>query len=143
LALALVAVSLGYGLFMIGKNWPRDVRAVFSPAYAEAQRRRDIPFFESFQYLNHRPEVKKVLILDRSVPPFYCEKDYLKPVGQWGERTLPGGIGPLEAVQQARELGVTHILDVNSSIAPFQITEPRAGLTLALELANQRIYRVD
>jgi len=143
LAVALIAVSLGYGLFMIGKNWPRSVHAVFSPSYAEAERRRDIPFFESFQYLNNTPEVKKVLILDRSVPPFYSEKDYIKPVGQWGERTLPEAIGPLEAVEQAHALGVTHILDVNSNIAPFQIMEPGTNLTLVLESPNQRIYRVD
>lgn len=143
LAVAVIAVSLGYGLFMIGKGWPRSVHAVFSPAYAEAERRRDIPFFESFQYLNDTPEVKKVLIPDRSVPPFYSEKDYIKPVGQWGERTLPGAIGPLEAVDQARALGVSHILDVNSTVAPFQIVGPRTGLTLVLDLPNQRVYRVN
>jgi hypothetical protein len=143
LAVAVIAVSLGYGLFMIGKSWPRSVRAVFSPAYAEAERRRDIPFFESFQYLNNTPEVKKALLLDRSVPPFYSEKDYIKPEGQWGECTLPGAIGPLEAVDQARALGVSHILDVNSTVAPFQIVGPRTGLTLVLDLPNQRVYRVN
>jgi hypothetical protein len=143
LTIVIFTVSLSYGLLMIAKNWPDSVHAVLSSTYAETQRRRDIPFLESFKYLNTTRDVKKVLILDRSVPPFYSEKDYLKPVGQWGERTLPGGIGPVEAVAQARALGVSHILDVHSSVAPFQIVEPRADLTLVLDLPSQRVYRLD
>jgi hypothetical protein len=143
LAVSIVAASVGYGLFMIGKGWSGSVRAVISPAYAEAARTARIPFLQSFQYLNESPNVKRVLILDRSVTPFYMDKDYIKPVGQWGELTVPGVTTPLEALQQARELGVSHVLDVNSDVAPFQIVGQRNGLTLVFEARNQRVYLVD
>ena len=143
LAAAVIAVSFGYGLLMIARDCAPLVHAVFSPTFAQARRASEIPYLESFQYLNHTSEVRKILILDRSVPSFYCEKDYLKPVGQWGERTLPGAPDPQEALRQARSLGVSHILDVNSSIAPFQVAETQAGLTLVLSSVDQRVYRVD
>jgi len=143
LAAAVIAISFGYGLLMIARDCSPLVHAVFSPAFAQARRASEMPYLESFQYLNHTREVRKILILDRSVPSFYCEKDYLKPVGQWGERTLPGAPDPLEALRQARSLGVSHVLDVNSSVAPFQVTEAQPGLTLVLSSVDQRVYRVD
>jgi hypothetical protein len=143
LAASVVAVSVGYGSFMIGKTWLGSVHASLSPTYAAAGRRSNIPFFESFQYLNTSSDVRRVLILDWSVPPYYSDKDYIKPVGRWGERTLPEVSTPAEALDRTRELGVSHILDVNSNVAPFQIVEPRTGVTLVFEARNQRIYRVD
>jgi hypothetical protein len=143
LAVSIVFTSLSYGTFMIAKAWPNALHSVLSPEYAEAQRAGNVPFLQSFQYLNKSPDVTRVLILDPSVPPFYSDKDYIKPLGQWGEQTLPGSISPLEAVQKVHELGVSHVLDVNSEVAPFRIVGPRKGLTLVLEARNQRIYRVD
>ena len=143
LAVSVVAASVGYGLFMIGKGCSGKVRAVISPAYADADRTASIPFLLSFRYLNKSTDVKRVLILDPSVTPFYLDKDYVKPVGQWGERTLSGIKTPLEALDQVGELGISHVLDVSSEIAPFQIDGHRNGLTLILESRNQRVYRVD
>jgi len=139
----LVAVSVGYGLFMIGKAWPAEVNAVFSERHAEQVRKANIPFLQSFEYLNSSPDVKKVLILDKSVTPVYLDKDYIKPLGQWGELTLTGVSTPIEALKEAHELGVSHVLDVNSEVASFQIVGSRTGLTLVLEARNQRIYRID
>jgi hypothetical protein len=84
-----------------------------------------------------------VLILDRSVPPFYLDKDYRKPVGQWGELTLPGVATPADALAQVGKLHVTHVLDANSEVAPFQVNQPAAGLHLVFEGKDQRVYRVE
>jgi hypothetical protein len=143
LATTIVLASVSYGMFMIGRYWPEDTRMVISSEYAHEVRNRRIPFLESFQYLNTSPAVRRILILDRSVTPFYLDKDYVKPVGQWGERTLPGAMTALDALENVRELGISHVLDVNSEVSPFQITEHNKGLTLVVDSQNQRVYRVD
>jgi hypothetical protein len=83
-----------------------------------------------------------VLILDRSVPPFYLRKSYVKPVGQWGERTLPGADTGVAALEHNYELHITHVLDVVSPVSGFQIQNPPPGLKLVFERPDQRIYRV-
>src|SRR5208337_1292626 len=89
LAAAVIACSLLYGLFMIGSSRRDDIHAVFSNSFAQQRREEKIPFFESFEYVNKDASARNVLILDPSVPPYYCDKSYVKPFGQWGERTLP------------------------------------------------------
>src|SRR6266481_3147055 len=73
----LVAVSVLYGVFMIVKAEADPIHAVFSAPYAAKRRAEQIPYVESFDFLNHDPSVNDVLILDRSVPPFYLEKNYV------------------------------------------------------------------
>jgi len=114
-----------------------------SPSYAETIREKQIPFVKSFQYLNGEPTVAKVLILDRSVPPFYLEKAYVKPVGQWGELTVPGIANASLALAVAKELGITHVLDVCSELSTFQVKADDARLKLVFESTNQRIYQVE
>jgi len=143
LAGTLVAISVFYGLFMIEKANLRNVHTVISPTFAETERSRNIPFRESFEYLNSSADVRRVLILDRSVPPFYCDKDYVKPVGQWGERMLPGVLTPIQALQRVGELNVSHVLDVNSEVAGFQIVGTNPMLTLVFESKKERIYKVN
>lgn len=142
LAVSLVATSIAYGAFMIFRSQSQNVRAVFSSSYAKERELNEIPFSQSFEFLNHQPVVRRVLILDRSVPPFYLDKDYVKPVGQWGERTLPGVANALESLELTHELKISHVLDVNSEIASFQIVGEKPGLTLIFEAKNQRIYSV-
>lgn len=142
LAAALVAVSISYGSFMIGSSQTDNLRAVFSRQYAEIRRAREIPYLASFRYLNSDPLVRKVLILDRSVPPYYSDKAYVKPVGQWGELTVPGVSTSLEALPYVHQLDITHILDVVSPVSGFQIQNPAANLVLVFQSENQRIYRV-
>jgi hypothetical protein len=134
--------SLVYGLLMIGKARAADLGAVFSNSFAERQRQQNIPFLESFRYLNREASVQKVLILDPSVSPYYCDKRYLKVIGQWGEQTLPGVRSANEALEHLAELGVTHVMDVRSSVAPFQVPPNAPGLVLVVDLPDQRIYRV-
>jgi hypothetical protein len=139
----IVAVSLSYGLFMICSGQADNLRAVFSPAYAQEKRQREIPYLGSFEYLNATPEVKEVLILDRSVPPFYLRKTYVKPVGQWGELTPPGITTGPAALNLKHELHITHVLDVVSPVSGFQIQNPPPpDLKLVFEAPDQRIYRV-
>jgi hypothetical protein len=140
LAGTVVAVSVSYGLFMIGKARSADLRAVFSSTFANERRHKEIPFLDSFEFLNHEPSVRRVLLLDRSIPPFYLDREYVKPVGQWEERTLPGAP---DALIRVREWNVSHVLDVQSPIAPFQVAIGTPGLTPVFESNEQRIYRVD
>jgi hypothetical protein len=127
---------------MISSARRDDLHAVFSASYAERFRREHIPFFESFEYLNYTPSVRKVLILDASVTPYYLDRDYLKPLGSWGEHLLPYANNTGDVLPHLQELGISHILDVSSTVAPFQVPQDYPGLQLILDLPNQRIYRV-
>nr|MDP9147872.1 hypothetical protein [Acidobacteriota bacterium] len=138
----IVATSLLYGMFMMDGNLSASVRAVVSPAFAQQERSTNIPYYQSFRYLNTTEDVKKVLILDRSVPPFYCDKEYLKPIGQWGEVTITGISTAVQAIDQVHALNITHILDVSSQAAPFQVAVNDPRLLRVFEDTNQRIYRV-
>jgi len=142
LAAIVVALSIAYGCFMIASARQNDLHAVVSPSFAGELRREHIPFFESFEYLNHAPSVQKVLILDPSVPPYYLDHDYLKPFGTWGERLLPYASNAGDVLPHLQQLGISHILDISSSFAPFQVPRDHLGLELVLDLPNQRVYRV-
>jgi hypothetical protein len=145
LAAIVVFLSCAYGLFMILKMDQQDARSVFSVRFAAARREATIPYLASFEYLNHDDSVHRVLILDSSVPSFYSDKDYVKPEGNWGERTLRGGLDSSQALGQAlaHHLGVSHVLDVHSKLADFRIPLGTPGLTLVFEAKNQRVYRID
>lgn len=145
LAGTVILVSCVYGLFMIGRANIGNVRAVFSPPYATLRRQNSIPYLSSFEYLNRQPSVRSVLILDRRITPYYIDKSYIKPIGQWGERTLPGELNGSQALAQACEhkLDVSHVLDVDSEVSPFQVKPDTPCLTLVFEAKNQRVYRID
>jgi hypothetical protein len=138
-----IGCSLAYGLFMIGKARAVDLAAVFSKSFAERQRQERIPFLESFRFINNDPAAKRILILDRSVPPYYCDKSYIKITGQWNEQVLPNVRNATEALEHLNELHVSHMLDVHSDVSGFQVPAGRPGLVLAFERPNQRIYRVE
>jgi hypothetical protein len=142
-AAVVVGISILYGLLMIVRAQTENLHAVVSPNFAQFRRAREIPYLASFNYLNNDPSVKKILILDRSVPPYYSRKPYVKPVGQWGELTLPQISNSLETLPHARELHVTHILDVISPVSGFQIEHPPFNFELVFQSTGQRIYRVD
>ncbi len=143
LAGVVVACSLAYGMFMIGSARAEDIHAVFSASFAQQRRQERVPFLESFEYLNSDASVQQVLILDPSVPSYYLNKRYLKPFGQWGERTLPGASNLSGVLARIRDLHVSHVLDVDSGYFSFQVPQQTSGLSLVFERADQRIYRVD
>ena len=144
LAATAVLISVGYGLLMIARPDGKDIRAVFSASYAAAKRRAEIPYLESFAFLNRENSVQRVLILDRSVTPYYLDKEYVKPVGQWGEQTVSGASDSAEALHMAlaHRLEVSHVLDVNSEVSKFQVKPDTDGLTLVFEAADQRVYAI-
>lgn len=86
---------------------------------------------------------RKVLFLDRSVPPCHLDKSYSKPIGQWRERTLPGAPDEAQVLEEARVLQEMHVLDVISASAPFQVKEGTPGLRLVFEGPGQRVYLVE
>jgi hypothetical protein len=143
IAIILVAISVSYGAFMIGEASFPEVRTVFSPPDIASRRTQEIPYFSGFEYLNREPSVRKVLLLDRSVPPYYLDKPYVKPIGQWGERTLSGVLDEAQVLEEARALQVTHVFDVISASAPFQVKDGTPGLRLVFEAPGQRVYPVE
>jgi len=140
---AVVFLSVAYGAFMIGRERMGDARTVVSVRAAKKRERETIPFLESFQFINNDSSVRRVLILDPTVPPYYSEKPYVKPEGQWGERPLPGGRDSVEALKHVRELRVSHVMDVQSEVSSFRVPPDTRGLSLVLESKGQRIYRID
>jgi hypothetical protein len=140
---AVVLLSVAYGVFMIGRERIADARTVMSADAAEKRAQETIPFLESFRFINNDPSVRRILILDPTVPPYYSDKPYVKPVGQWGERTLPGGLNSDEALKHVGELRVSHVMDVQSEISSFKVASNTQGFTLVFESKGQRIYRVD
>jgi hypothetical protein len=138
-----IGCSLAYGLFMIGTARANDVGAALSSSFAERQRQQRVPFLESFRFLNSDPSVQKVLILDRSVPPYYCDKPYLKITGQWKEQVLPEIRDTKDALERLHELHASHVLDVRSEVSDFQVPATTSGITLVFERLNQRVYRVE
>jgi hypothetical protein len=142
LCATVVAISLAYGLFMMVKPQLAGLPAVFSARRAELRRETHIPFVQSFDYLNHNPRFTKLLILDRSVPAYYSDKDYVKPLGQWGEQVFPNVSTPEEILPKLKELHISHVLDVQSTVSGFRVPPDYPGLVLEFERPGQRVYRV-
>src|SRR5271154_9564 len=142
LGAVVVGGSVLYGMSMIAGATGPDVHSVFSPSYAAQRRAADIPFLTSFELLNHDSTVKRLMILDPSVLPYYSNEDYLKPFGQWGEQVLPNVKTPSDALAQLDEQHISHILDVRSSVSGFRVPQDDPRLILILDQPNERVYEV-
>ena len=138
-----VLLSISYGLYMIGTARADDIHAVASPSFENFRIHQEVPFLDSFAYLNNEPSVAKILILDPFVPSFYLNKDYVKPVGRWGERCLPQPDNLEAIINSLLQFHVTHVLDVRDAHGQFRLGAHPHGLTLVFERADQRIYRVN
>ncbi|HEY6127819.1 MAG TPA: glycosyltransferase 87 family protein [Candidatus Acidoferrum sp.] len=138
-----LAISFSYGFFMIPKPQLPNFPAFFSAARAEQRRRAGIPFVESFDYLNQDASVTRLLIIDRSVLTYYSDKNYVKPFGQWGEQVFPDIATAAEILPKLKELHISHILDVQSTISGFRIPPDYPGLVMVFERPGQRIYKVE
>lgn len=143
LSCLVVACSILYGLAMIVPERVNDLHAVVSSSFAEKRRREEIPFLDSFDYLNRQPSVGKVLILDPFVPAYYSEKSYLKPMGVLGEQTLPEATNLELILFELPRSHVSHVLDVSWKGKPFQLPDHPQRLTLVFQRADQRVYRVN
>jgi dolichyl-phosphate-mannose-protein mannosyltransferase len=139
---AAIACSLLYGLFMIVSARVDDLHAAVSRKFETQRRSREVPFLESFAYLNSDPSVAKVLVLAPRFPTFYLQKNYLKPVGRFGEESVPNALDTQALLQNAPALGITHVVDARVDGNDFLISTPPSNLSLVLEAQDQRIYRV-
>jgi hypothetical protein len=144
-ALARLAIvcSVLYGLFMIYTARVDDIHAAISSSFAQKRRSEEIPFVDSFDYLNRESSVQKVLILDPLVPPFYSDKSYLKLTGRLGEQTLPEANDPQQILSELPALHVSHVLDVKSPAGAFRLSDQPPGLALVFQRDGQRVYRVN
>ena len=138
-----VAISIFYGLFMIIPDRVNDMRAALSRSYEAKRWHEETPRAASFDYINHEPSVKKILILNRGIAAYFIDKPYIKPFGRWGERTLPGVTNVAQVMSELPNLQATHILDVIEDNGSFSLGDHPAGLTLVFEHDDQRIYRID
>jgi hypothetical protein len=137
-----IAISILYGLWMIVPVRLEDLHAVVSPSFEAKRWERETPRAASFDYLNHEPSVKKVLILDLGIAAYFLDKPYIKPFGRWGEQTLGAADVP-QVLSLLPSLHVTHILDVKEEDGAFALPEHPPGFTLVFEHGDQRIYRID
>ena len=142
LAGAAVACSILYGLALIVPARAADLHAALSPGFERQRKFQEIPYLVSFEYLNSRATVKKVLILEPRVATFYLRKEYLKPVGRFAERTIPEGNDFLPLADKLHIYRITHILDVRLDNNDFRIPPGQPNLQLVFEREDQRIYRV-
>jgi len=143
LAKLVVACSILYGLFMIVSARVEDLHAAVSQRFAEERRNIEVPFTDSFAFLNREPAVTKVLILEPMVPPYYLDKNYLKPVGRFGERVLPEANDFSRLLSQLDVLSISHVLDVRMEGEHFRVPENAPRLKLVFQREDQRIYRVE
>ncbi len=137
-----IACSILYGLFMIVSFRVDDLHAVVSSKFENQRTAREVPFLDGFAYLNSDPSVKKVLVLAPRFPTFYLRKNYLKPVGRFGEESLPNAGDTQALLQKAAALGISHVIDVRVDENDFEISGKPDALTLVFEREDQRIYRV-
>ncbi len=142
LAGAAIACSILYGLALIVPARTADLHAALSPSFEKQRQFQEIPYLESFEYLNTNSDVKKVLILEPRVATFYLRKDYLKPVGRFEEQTIPEGNDFGQLTGKLSAYGITHILDVRLDDNGFRVPPAQPNLQLIFERDDQRIYRV-
>jgi len=143
LSALVVAISVSYGLFMIASVRADDLRAVLSSSFEEERKREEIPFLDSFEFLNHQAGVAKVLVLEPKAPTYYLQASYIKPVGRFGEQTLPDATNLQAILSQLPALQVSHVLDVRWPGQPFRLGEHPEGLRLIFEREDQRVYTVN
>jgi len=137
-----VVCSILYGLTMIIPDRLDDMHSAVSPSFEARRKWQEIPYIESFHFLNIDPSVTKVLILDPYLPAFYLDKTYLKPLGRWGEQTLPDATDVQKVLAQIPGLHISHVLDVIEG-GGFRLPAGAPGLRLVFQGEDQRVYRVD
>jgi hypothetical protein len=143
LAGAAVAISIFYGLWMIFPERAEDVHAALSKSFETKRWHTETACADSFDFINREPSVKKILILEPEVAPFFIDKDYVKPFGQWGEQSVPGATNVPEVMALLPNLGVTHVLDCKPPGGTLQLLQVPSTLTLVFERAGQRIYHLN
>ena len=143
LCAVVVAISLGYGLYMIVPERADDMHAAVSHSFREQRRLRDVRWSQGFDFLNQDPSVTRVLLLDENIGPYFLTKDYVKPFGRWGEQTIPGVTSVADVVSSLGALRVSHVFDVRFEGGSFKLTGSVAGLTPVFSGKDEIVYRVE
>jgi len=147
LTTVVIGVSLAYGAVSLFIQHADAIRAVVSPSFALERHRKLVPYSDAFDYLNQAEGVRSILILDYWVPPYYLDRPYVKPIGAYGVFPIEGIRTGRDAVQGARRLGVSHVLDVrvpgDAAGGPSDfVVRPEDGFTLVFATDDSRIYAV-
>jgi hypothetical protein len=143
LSLVVVAISILYGAFILLPARMDEVHAALSRPFEAKWRMAETACAAGFDYINGESSVRRVLLLDEGIAPFFIDKPYVKPFGVWGERSVPGATDVPEVMLQLASLDVTHIFDYRPEAGSFRLPDHPLGLTLVFEREDQRIYRVD
>ena len=138
-AFAAIAISLGLGGARAYSSRADRLHAVFSPACAEARFREGVPHREAFEYLNSRSEVKKVFVCHPYTTVYYLRKPYTVAIGRLGEQPHADIRSVADAIGAIRDLGVTHVIDLNFFDSGFAWPGTGAG-RLVHEEKDVRIY---
>lgn len=138
-AFAAIGISLAVGGMHAFSSRASRLLAVFSPTYAEARFREGVPHHDAFQYLNSRPEVKKVFFCHPYTTVYYLRKPYTVAIGRLGEQPHANIGSVTDAVGAVHDLGVTHVFDLNFYNSGFAWPSTGAG-RLVYEEKDVRIY---
>jgi len=138
-----IACSILYGCFMIISSRADDLHAVVSRAFAERRRHEEVPFLETFEFLNREPSVKRILVLEPRMPVYYFDKDYLRPVGRFAEESLSAGNDLNALLSELSQLHISHVVDVKMDRKTFRLPDQPQGLSLVYHVEDQRIYAVN
>jgi hypothetical protein len=142
LCTTVVALSLAYGAYMIGTVQVPAAYSVLSPKQGLLWHRNGVAFVQSMDYVNQNPEVTRVLLLDPSVLAYYSDKSYVKPFGQWGERPFSDVNTTAEALAHLKEWRISHVVDVESTVAGYQVPPNYPDLELVFAVSGQRVFKV-
>ncbi|MEO7317907.1 MAG: hypothetical protein ABIZ56_02845 [Chthoniobacteraceae bacterium] len=141
-AYAAIAISLAIGGLHAFSSRVSRLLAVLSPTHAEQRFREGVPHREAFAYLNSRPEVKKVFFCHPYTTVYYLHKPYTVAIGRLGEQPHAGIRSVADAIGAIRDLGVTHVFDLNFYNSGFAWPTEGAG-RLVHEEKDVRIYSCD
>lgn len=113
---AIVAVVIGISILMgvtclVRFKW-QDLSLVLSKNRLNSYFRKVSSFPDSFSYLNNTNSVTTVMVFHPYVPTYYLDKEYIKVHGVLWVEPLEALKTSKDGIKQAKQLGVTHILDV-------------------------------
>lgn len=137
-----LSVSIAYGGLYLLREQSESLAAVFSARRAEARLDRATRFWTAFRYLNETRAVRKVLILQGVVTPFYLRKPYVKIRGMRGEEPVAGVGTATAALPRLGRWGVSHVLDTRAGGSEYELKPAPPGLELVFEAEIARVYRV-
>ena len=86
--------------------------------------------------------MKKVFVCHPYAPVYYLRMPYTVALGRFGEQPHPHIRSVADAIGAVRELGITHVLDVNYFDSGFAWPEAGHG-RLEFEGKNVRVYSIE